>query len=295
MGVARIHGRNLEDLRSDTTYRVPGWLQEIRATYRDTVFTTERVTAGFLRPRSIDSDTLWVSVEADIAKGLKLGLGDTVVFDVQGIPTTAVVGSIREVNWGRLSPNFLFIFSPGALDEAPQFHVFLARTPDKARSAEFQRKLVKQLPSVSVIDMTLVLRTVETLFRQIREVTDYLALLAVLLGFAILLSSVSTSRFHRIQESVLFRTLGASRGHIQRITAMEYGIVATLGGLSGLLLASIGSQLLLHFMFEIRPVPDWTTLVCVLVGTVTVTVTLGLLLNRRVLKVSPLQIWRTET
>jgi len=96
-------------------------------------------------------------LEVEIAKDLKVGLGDELVFDLQGVPIATRVASLREVEWRRIHPNFFVLFPLGVLEGAPAMQVLVTRVASSDDSARMQREVVKAFPNVSVIDLTLVL------------------------------------------------------------------------------------------------------------------------------------------
>src|SRR5206468_7059129 len=116
-----------------------------------------------------------ISLEQGIAKELQIGLGDGLVFDVQGVPVTTRVTSLREVDWRRIQPNFFVLFPRGVLEEAPTMRVTVTRVPSSEESARLQLELVKAFPNVSVIDLTLIVQTLDTVLGQISFVIRFMA------------------------------------------------------------------------------------------------------------------------
>jgi putative ABC transport system permease protein len=144
-----------------------------------------------------------VSLEQDIARDLAVGLGDELVFDVQGVPVVTRVASLREVEWRRIQPNFFVVFPRGVLEGAPAMHVLVTRVGSSQDSARMQRAVVAAFPNVSVIDLTLVLQTVDAIVGKISFVIRFMAMFTVLTGLLVLVSALAAGRFQRIQESVL--------------------------------------------------------------------------------------------
>ena len=121
-----------------------------------------------------------------------------------------IVGSLREVNWGGIQTNFLVVFPTGLLEDAPQFHVLLTRVPSQQVSANFQQAMVKAYPNVSIIDLGLVLHVLDDLLGKIGFVIRFMAGFSIITGIVVLISSVLISKYQRLQESVLLRTLAAA-------------------------------------------------------------------------------------
>ena len=168
---------------------------------------------------------------------------------------------MREVDWQRIQPNFFIVFPKGVLESAPQFHVLTTRINTTEQSAVLQRTLVQQYPNVSAVDLGLILKTVDDVLSQIAFVVRFMSLFSVITGLIVLTAAVTTSRYQRIQEAVLLRTLGASQKQIRRILLLEYTFLGVLATLTGLILSIGGAWAVTVFMFDIhfacplRPLP----------------------------------------
>lgn len=293
MRLSDINGAT-EIVRKDTSAKTPKWAftREYRVTYRDTLISSEKLASG--KAPYQDNGAIYVSMEKDFMDRMHLKLGDTLNFNVQGAAIQTIVGGTREVEWNRVQTNFLVVFPSGVLEQAPQFHVLMTRVPNNQTSALLQRELVSRFPNVSAIDLGLILKTVDDILGQISFVIQFMALFSILTGLLVLASSVVISKYQRLRESVLLRTLGASRRQILRITALEYGLLGLLAALSGILLSIVGTWALARFVFEVPYRPDALPLL-VVAGTVTaLTVLIGLFNSREVLVRPPLDVLRAE-
>ncbi|NUO81045.1 FtsX-like permease family protein [candidate division KSB1 bacterium] len=297
MRLEEINGKNVREIQKDTTRGIPSWAlrREYRSSYRDNLNDNEKLLAGTLQTLVAGpNDTIRVSLEDGIAKSLGVKIGDELVFDVQGVPVKTVVGSLREVNWRRLMPSFFVIFPPGSLEQAPQFHVLVTRVPNAESSARLQRAVVQTFPNVSAIDITLVLRTADNILSKVAFVIRFMALFSILTGLTVLAGAVITSRYQRLQESVLLRTLGASRKQVLKIMTLEYLFLGGLAALTGLLLAFAASWALAHFVFETSFVPEILPTLVIIAGVVALTILLGMVNSRGLVDRSPLEILRVE-
>lgn len=207
---------------------------------------------------------------------------------------TTVVGSTREVDWNRVQTNFLVIFPSGVLEQAPQFNVLVTRTPDTRTAAAFQGELVTQFPNVSAIDLGLILKTLDEIIGKISFVIRFMALFSILTGLLVLASSVIISKYQRVRESVLLRTLGANRRQILLITGIEYLFLGLLAALAGIILSLAGTWALARFVFETPFTPVFTPLVWVTAIVASLTVLIGILNSREVLVRPPLEVLRAE-
>lgn len=216
------------------------------------------------------------------------------VFNVQGTMMSTVVSSFRDVNWGEVQTNFLVVFPKGVLEEAPQFHVMLTHVPDPVTSARFQQAIVRQYPNISIIDLQLVLRVLDEIFNKIGFVIRFMAGFSILTGLIVLIASVLISKYQRLQESILLRTLGASRKQIFAITSLEYFFLGSLAALTGILLSLVGSFLLAKFSFEAEFKPEILPIVAVFLFVSGMTVFIGLINSRGILSRPPLEVLRQD-
>jgi putative ABC transport system permease protein len=269
--------------------------REYRVTFRDTLTASEKITkgkwVGITDPRS---GTVYVSLEERFAERNSISIGDTMVFNVQGSLVPTIVGSLRAVDWNRIQTNFLVLFPRGVLEEAPQFHVLLAHVPSTEVSARFQQAVVKQFPNVSIIDLGLVLNILDQIVSKIGFVIRFMAAFSILTGLVVLIASVLISKYQRMQESVLLRTLGANRKQIFAITALEYFFLGAFAAATGIVLALGAGWALAHYMFETSFTPGLLPIVFVFASICVITVAIGLMNSRAVLIKSPLEILRQE-
>src|SRR5690606_19244344 len=126
---------------------------EVRTTYRDSPINSEEVHERTWTPQSQPNDPVVSSISDNLAKDAKIGLGDAVGFNVQGVLMETTVASIRKVDWGQLQSSFTIVFPAGVLEQAPQFNVISTTVKDEASSADLQRDLVAQFPNVSILDL----------------------------------------------------------------------------------------------------------------------------------------------
>ncbi len=225
--------------------------REYRSTYRDSLTATEQLLTGEWFPVAQPTDTLFeFSMETGVASDLKLSLGDTVTWDVQGVPVKARLTSTREVDWGRFEPNFFAVFQTAAIEQAPQQFVLVAAVAGDSAVAVVQRASVRAFPNVASIDLSLVRRTIGQIVDKVTLTVRFLALFSLAMGVPVLFSAVAATRRDRLREGVLLKTLGATRAQIGRILLAEYALLGLLGALSGMLLSIAGAWALVTFVFE---------------------------------------------
>jgi putative ABC transport system permease protein len=244
---ARVTGRGvrLEDVE-DLQGR--GMLsREYTITYRGGLEANETLVAGRFpnpAPRA-DSRTGTgggpevlpeVSIEEGIVERFGIGVGDVMRFDVLGRPIHARVSGIRRVEWrdGR-SGGFMFVFGAGTFEDAPHWYIAPVRAnlPDPVQRARLTHDLVVKFPNVSVIDLREVLETVRKVFGVVTVAIDVVGSLVILTGGLILVGAVAVTKFQRVYEAAIFKTLGASSRAIAAMLMVEYGLLGTLAGAVG--------------------------------------------------------------
>ncbi|MBA3259514.1 MAG: ABC transporter permease [Gemmatimonadales bacterium] len=270
--------------------------REYRSTYRDSLVASERVVEGSwwtARNEPVRSPVS-ISVESGVAADLGIGIGDTVVWDVQGLELPSLVTSLREVNWARFEPNFFVVFEPGALEGAPQTLVTLTRVESPAARGGFQRRLAERLPNVTTLDLTALQETLERLLDRVVLAIRFMALFTLATGAIVLIGALATSRFQRIREGALLRTLGATRGQLLRIILAEYLALGLIAATVAAALAGMASWALATWLFEGRFALPALPLAGLIGEVVTLTVVVGLLNSREVIRRTPLEVLRGE-
>ncbi|HAV54427.1 MAG TPA: hypothetical protein DCX41_05785, partial [Aequorivita sp.] len=211
MRMHSIKNKLVNTLRTDTTTQIKGWVlsHEFRTTYRANLINSEEIVKGEWVGSQPAGEIVPVSVSENLAEDAMVTVGDSIVFNVQGVLMPTVVKSIRKVDWANLQPNFTVLFPSGVLENAPQFNVLTTYAPTEASSARLQRALVTKFPNVSVIDLRQMYTVVEDILNKVSWIINFMAFFSILTGIIVLIGSVRTSKYQRIKESVLLRTLGA--------------------------------------------------------------------------------------
>jgi putative ABC transport system permease protein len=234
-----------------------------------------------------------VSVEEDAARHLGVDLGSVIEFDIQGTVLPARVSNIRKVEWNNFSTNFYLILSPGALEGAPLTYVATVRVkPDEEVS--LQQAVVDAFPNVTAINIGEVMTSFAGVLEHLSFAIRAIAVFCILAGSIVMAAALATTRYRRLYESVVLKALGATRLLIAGSFAVEYTLMGTVAGITGILLASALSWGVLHFVFDL----PWAFQPRILVGglcfTVLLTVTVGFLSTFRILAKRPLEILRHD-
>jgi len=296
MRVQSLAGIPVNTIRKDTASSVNGWIldHEFRVTYRDSLIASENLEQGKWTTEVEKSDLVPISISDNFAKDANVKVGDKISFNVQGVLLNTVVGSIRTVDWSRMQLNFSIVFPKGVLEDAPQFRVLTTNVPNEEASAGLQTELVRKFPNVSIIDLRQVLKVIEGLLNKISWIINFMAFFSILTGIIVLLGAVRTSKYQRIKESVLLRTIGAKSVQILKILALEYMYLGVLGTLSGILLSTISSQLLAWLVFDSPFIPSMFPFLVLFPGITLLVMIIGLANSFSVIKSPPLEVLRKE-
>jgi putative ABC transport system permease protein len=267
---------------------------EYRATYRDTLVATERLVAGRWWNAHRRTGPAEVSLDRSIAPDLGIKVGDEIVWDVQGLSVPTRVASLREVDWARFEPNFLVVFSPGALEQAPQTLVALVRVTDPLARGALQRRLAERFANVSSVDLAQVQQALERLVDRVVLAIRFMALFTLVTGAVVLVGAVATTRDQRVREGALLRTLGATRGQVLRVVLAEYLALGVVAALVGVVLALAAGWALARWLFETPfafPAVPLAALAALVAGGAAV---VGLSGSSDVVRRTPLEVLRAE-
>ena len=292
--VTRLEGQEVS-FDSVRGARRAGLGREYTVTYRAQLEENERVVAGEFWDET-PASTPEVSIEEDLRDERGIQLGDVVHFDVLGRTFAARVTSVREVRWDdSRSGGFMFLFRPGSFGDAPHSYIAFMQGPaDPETRARLQRDVVARYPNVSVIDGLTVIGIV-------RRVLDYVTLaisvvggIALASGGLILVGSVAMTKFQRVYEAAILKTLGANSRVLATMLVLEYGVLGVLAGTVGSLGALVLSWVLTRQVFEIAWFPSLTTNLGGVVVTALVVGVVGVASSADVLRRRPLTALRAE-
>ena len=296
MRLHQIKDELVNTIRKDTTSTLKKWIlsHEFRVTYRNHLLDSEELLEGTWTGEIGQGAPILISISDNFASDAALEIGDQLIFNVQGVLMNTTIGSIRKVDWGRMQLNFSVVFPTGVLENAPQFNVLTTYVPNEAGSADLQSDLVKKFPNISVLDLRQVYTLIEDILDKISWIINFMAFFSILTGIIVLIGSVRNSKYQRIKESVLLRTLGAKSKQIIQITALEYIFLGMLGSLVGIILSLLSSQLLAVFLFKEPFIPSAIPFLVFLPGITVLVLFIGLSNIRSVLKSPPLEVLRKE-
>jgi len=293
--VVGVEGRDL-NLESFEQVRGRGGLaREFTVTYRPNLEGNEEVIAGRWWGATPSAEPE-VSIEEGFLERQKIQVGDRMRFDVLGKVITARVASIRRVNWEDFrAGGFMFVFRPGAFDGAPHTYISTVRGPqDAAQRSQMQASVVAQFPNVSIIDLREILTTIRNVVDKVTLGVTVVGGLVFFSGTLILIGAVSMTKFRRVYEAAILKTLGASSRLIAATLLLEYGVLGAIAGTIGAVGAIGLSWAIAKYALEL----PWTAAPALTIGGIFATAgfvaAVGVLASVDVLRHKPLATLRAE-
>lgn len=261
-------------------------------TYADRVPEGNTLTAGAWWKPGYAGEPL-VSIDENLAKALHLRLGDYLTIGLLGVERSARIASFRRIDWDSMGFNYVLVFSPNAIADAPHNLAATIDLPPGAGAGPLLRELVRQFPSSSVIEVGQVLQEARDLLSQVGTAILAAASVAVLAGLAVLLGAIAAARASRLYDNVILRVLGASRRQLLTLILAEYGLLALLLAGVALALGTLMSWLVVVQLFEFDWLPDWPRILAVLGIGVVLVLAFALGGSLPLLRAKPAQALRT--
>ena len=233
------------------------------------------LTAGHWWPRDYAGPPL-VSVDQRLADALVLSIGDRLDYSLLGVERSARIASFRRIDWDTLGFNYVLVFSPNAIRDAPHNLAATIELPGGRETAVI-RALLPLFPSVSVIEVRGVLAQVRTIVAGMAAAIAAAASISILAGIAVLVGAIAAAREARTYDSVILKTLGATRWQVIGVQALEYAILSAILSALALAIGLGGAWYVVTQIFEFVWLPGWGTIALTLVVGVIVTMGLGLI------------------
>ncbi|MEE4452533.1 ABC transporter permease [Novosphingobium resinovorum] len=221
------------------------------------------VTAGAWWPTIYRGEPL-VSLDEKLAEAIGVKVGDYVTVSLLGVERTARIAALRRIDWDSLGFNYVLVFSPNALADAPHNLAATIEVPPGAATAGLLPRLVRAFPSTSVIETGSLLRDARKLLDQMSAAILAAASVAVLAGLAVLLGAIAAARASRTYDTVILRVLGASRAQLLAAQMAEYGLIALVLAAVALAAGSAMAWAVVVELFEFAWMPDWPRVLAVL-------------------------------
>ncbi|MGN5375882.1 ABC transporter permease [Sphingomonas hankookensis] len=232
-----------------------------------------------------------VSIDERMAEALKLKLGDPLTISVAGQERTARIASLRRIEWDTMGFNFVMVFSPDALSDVPH-NLAATITMPPGRERAVVRALSARFPSTSVVEVREVIGQVRTIVSQMATAIAAAAGIAILAGIAVLVGAIAAARETRTYDSVILKTLGATRGQILAAQALEYLLLAIILAALAAAIGIAGGWYVVVELFAFDWLPDYGAIAATLAVGVGVTVGIGLLGALPILNARPARALR---
>ncbi|MEH6388365.1 MAG: FtsX-like permease family protein [Pseudomonas profundi] len=229
-----------------------------------------------------------VSIEAELADNLGVGLGDVLTFVIAGMVIETPVTSIREVEWDNFTPNFFMIFSPGTLDDAPATLLTSFSLPTERR--EDLRELVRAFPAMTLLEVEAILQQIRDILSQVTLAVEYVLIFVLLAGFTVLFASLQATLDTRLYEGALLRTLGARKSLLRQANRLEFALLGALSGLLAIAAAEFITLLLYRFALDLEWRPHWLLWLLVPLAGALLIGMAGALGTRAVVNQSPMRL-----
>ncbi|MDA1185008.1 MAG: FtsX-like permease family protein [Acidobacteria bacterium] len=302
--VVAVKGQEM-NIDSYQNVRGRGLAREYTVTYRADLEANETLVDGEWWGDAPGDGLAEVSIEERFSDadddgrfrvGSRIQVGDEMSFDVLGRVITARVTSVRHVDWQDFrAGGFMFVFRPGTFDGAPHTYISALQGPSDADArARMQSALVAEFPNVTVIDLREILQTIQALVANVTLAVTVVGALVLFSGGLILVGAVSMTKFRRVYEAAILKTLGASSRLIATMLVLEYGVLGAIAGTVGALGAIVLSWAVANFALDLAWQATPGVTVVGIVATAVLVAVIGVLASLDVLRHRPLAALRAE-
>jgi len=238
------------------------------------------------------SDDSGLAVVEWVAERLQLHVGSQVAFEVSDRTITTRVAAIYRVDGGHAFARSEFVLAPKQVEDVPATWYGAIHFAPKD-IGQMERALFAAYPTITVISLADILQTVQDVMGHITLVIRFLAGFSILAGAVILASSIASTRFRRIREVVVLKTLGATRSRIAQVFSVEFAVLGLLAGVVGTVFANLLARILLHRMQVVYHL-DWHGTLLTVIATALLAVVTGWVASFRILGQKPLEVLREE-
>lgn len=291
--ISHVNGQAFDFQRPEMRQQQGQIGREFAVTYRPNLDSNETIIDG--QWWADDNAVPQVSVEEEMAVRLKIGIGDSITFDISGRKITAQVASIRKIDLRNTRTVFIFVFRPGVLDSAPQtFAATVLKRVAPTDRQRLQRDMLIKFPNIQIFDVADIVAAVQKLVANFVLAISFVGSFVILSGILILIGSIALTKSQRIYENAILKTLGAKRLTLALILLAEYGLLGFLAGVIGSAFAVLLSWSVSRFVLDIKWEFDLVLTLLGVVITAFVVVVVGCLASFDVLFRKPLGTLRSQ-
>jgi putative ABC transport system permease protein len=296
-----VDGKHVDELaaaldeKPEAQHRKWVLTREQRMTYTPTLAKGNTIVDA---PQNAAPGQLWsdpehaeVSIERQFAADLNVKVGSTITLDVQGVPITLKVTSIRNVDWRTFGINFFLVVEPGVLDDAPQLRLATARIPEGAEQ-RVQDTIVEKFPNITVVHIRQMLTKVLTVLDRLGLAVQLLGAFTVVSGVVILAGVISASYAQRGREVALLKTLGMTRRQVVLLMGVEYALIGLVAAVIGVAAGATLAWAVLTRVMELPFDAPAGSIVAIVCGAVASAVGAGLAVSVPALQTRPIAVLR---
>lgn len=270
--------------------------REFNLTYRQELLDDELLVAGddLFGGFSGEAGVVPVSILDSVADIGDMEIGDILHFNIQGVPLTSKVVSVRSRTKSMLYPFFYFVFPENVLKAAPQTF-FGALKVEKKLISQLENSIVNTFPNISTVNVAETAAELGQLMEKLTRIINFFASFSLLAGGLILVSSILATRMARIKEAVYYKILGAGAGFVLRVFFFENVLLALLSGGSAIVVAQAGSWALCRYLFKIGYSPHFAACLMLLGATICLVVALGMVSSVTIIRRKPVSFLREQS
>jgi putative ABC transport system permease protein len=283
-----INGKDLDAIK-EQQHLPRRMLENAELSWADAAPEGDKVTAGAWWK---DANAAQIAVGTGFAERLHIGVGSTMELETGGVTRTLKVVALYRADGQHLGARVSFMLPSGLLKDQ-QATWYGGAHVDPKQVASLERALFTAYPTVTVINLADVLDRIESVVDQVTFVVRFLAGFSIFAGLMILASSIASTRFRRMREAVVLKTLGATRMRVVRTFSVEFSVLGLLAGAVGVVFANLLTRVLLHRL-EVAFHIEWTATLTALVGTAVLATATGWIASYRILGLRPLEVLREE-
>jgi len=197
-----------------------------------------------------ETDIVSLSILDTFANFLQVGLGDQVVFNVQGIKITSQISSIRKRYKRGPSPFFYFILPPEVLKDAPQIRFATAKVSDQQR-IEMQTLVAKTFPGITTLDGGSIAKKLKEFTDQLKQLVEIFTALSLFAGLLIFATSLVSTSQDRVRESFYYRMMGMQGKDLLKLSIIEFFALGLFAFNLGVVIAIIISAIITKYWFAL--------------------------------------------
>ncbi len=257
-------------------------------TFSDKVPEGSEVVAGKWWPSDYSGPPV-VSMERQVAEGLGLHVGDTIVVNVLGRDIAARIANLRKVNWKSYAINFVLVYSPNTLKGAPYTELVSAALPSAAPNAELKlmRAVAKQFPTVASVSVREAMDSIEALVMKLALAIRAATGVALTTSILVLAGALAANRRARLADATILKILGATRARLTAMFLIEYAILGAATAVFGVAAGTLAAWWVAERIMQLDFVFDWRAALAAAGGGLAITVSLGMIGAWRTLSQKP--------